>query len=101
MRFILVTEFRPSNSSRAEGEGIVGSLARVTGPQGSLARLVVGIGVRVATIVLCDLQFNRESERAQTHEGDRRTEVVVELNPGGWAGLGGVVAATAAVGGVG
>lgn len=45
---------RSGSRSRAERDGIVGALARITDPEGGAAALVVRIRIRVRAVSLCD-----------------------------------------------
>ena len=84
--------------SRTEGDRVVGTEVRSTGEQRRAARLVVGKGVGVRAVVLCQTGCHRQRCRDKSEEQVRKlTEVRVERNPGRLAGVGVVEGTGAAV----
>ena len=89
-------------ASRAEGDGVVGRLARVARPERSSRGLVVRVRVRVRAAFLCKnptAALDKYPQGVEWRQG--RTEVGVVLDAARRAGLRGVVRARAAVRAVG
>ena len=79
-------------ASRAEGDGVVGRLARVARPESSPRGLVVRVRVRVRAAFLCKNTTAALDKYLQGVEWEqRRTEVGVVLDAARRAGLCGVV----------